>query len=210
MKSDKSKLNKMKTRRSIKVILLVAGLILSYSFQAKGAGNMIVHASVMSNKKVVLRISDAPKRALELNIENATTGELVYQKRLSKDTVYLKVFSLSNLPEGEYSLTIETEEKIYRKFLGITRDSCLLLGEAEDYKPIFDNENENLLITFRNSQDENLKVLFRNNLGIFFKDEPNQATWFRRKYNLSMLEPGSYQVDLLAGDDTYSYSFEIR
>ncbi|MBN1142838.1 MAG: DUF3244 domain-containing protein [Bacteroidales bacterium] len=200
----------MKTRRSIKVILLVAGLILSYSFQAKGAGNMIVHASVMSNKKVVLRISDAPKRALELNIENATTGELVYQKRLSKDTVYLKVFSLSNLPEGEYSLTIETEEKIYRKFLGITRDSCLLLGEAEDYKPIFDNENENLLITFRNSQDENLKVLFRNNLGIFFKDEPNQATWFRRKYNLSMLEPGSYQVDLLAGDDTYSYSFEIR
>jgi hypothetical protein len=200
----------MKTKKSFKVILLVAGLLMSYAVQAKCAGYMIVHTSVMPNKKVVLRISDAPKHALELNIENSVTGEVVYQKRLARDTTYLKVFSLSNLPEGEYSLTIETEERIYRKFLGITRDSCLLLGEAEDYKPVFDNENENLLITFRHSQDEDLKVLFRNNLGIFFKDEPDPASWLRRKYNLSLLEPGSYQVDLLAGDDTYTYSFEIR
>ncbi|MFO7370084.1 MAG: DUF3244 domain-containing protein [Bacteroidales bacterium] len=200
----------MKTKRNFKVILLVAGLMMGYAVQAKSAGNMVVHASVMPNKKVVLRISDAPKRALELNIENASTGEVVYQQRLSRDTVYLKVFSLTNLPEGEYSMTIETEEKVYRKFLGITRDSCLLLGEAEDYKPIFDNENENLLITFRNSKDEKLKVLFRNSLGIFFKDEPGQATSLRRKYNLSMLEPGSYQVDLMAGNDIYTYSFEIR
>ncbi len=210
MKSDKSKLNKMKKRRSFKVILLVAGMMMSYAVQAKSAGNMIVHASVMSNKKVVLRISDAPKRALELNIENSLTGEMFYQKRLSRDTIYLRVFSMSNLPEGEYSLTIETEEKVYTKFLGITRDSCLLLGEAEDYKPVFENENENLLITFRNSQEKNLKVLFRNNLDVFFKDEPDQATWLKRKYNLSMLEPGSYQVDLLAGEDTYTYNFEIR
>lgn len=200
----------MKTKKSIQVILLVAGLMMSCAIQAKSAGNMVVHASVMPNKKVVLRISDAPRRALELNIENSSTGEVVYQQRLTRDTVYLKVFSLSNLPEGEYNLTIETEEKIYSKFLGITRDSCLLLGEAEDYKPVFNNENENLLISLRNSQNKNLKVVFRNNLGVFFKDEPDQSTWFRRKYNLSMLEPGSYQVDLLAGEDTYSYNFEIR
>jgi hypothetical protein len=43
-----------------------------------------------------------------------------------------------------------------------------------------------------------------------FKDESYQGEIFKRKYILSMLEPGDYHVDLLAGEDTYSYYFEIR
>jgi len=36
------------------------------------------------------------------------------------------------------------------------------------------------------------------------------SRFFKRKYNIEMLEPGDYQVVLLAGEQEFSYPFEVR
>jgi hypothetical protein len=200
----------METMKILKVTLLICGLFTSLIIQAKETDRMVVITTVMPQKRVVLRISDAPKKSLELNIRNSATGEMVYEGKMSEDISYIKVFNLSNLPEGEYDLTVETEEKVYRKYLAVNRATCHLLSESEYHKPVFDNEDGSLRIAFSNPEDEKLTISFRNSLGTFFKDEANQVKVFKRKYNLAMLEPGDYHVDLLAGEDTYSYYFEIR
>jgi hypothetical protein len=189
----------MKTKFGLKTMLTMFGIFLALAVQAKEP-----------DKKVALRIANAPRESINLTLKMSATGEVLYEKKLSKDSAYIKVFDLSNLPEGMYNLAVETENKVYEQDLGINAESCILFAKNQYYKPVFNNENGNLFITYPNPEQDNISVIFQNSLGSFFTDETEKSRFFKKKYSLKMLEPGDYQVDLVAGENNFNYSFEVR
>ncbi|MBN2813764.1 MAG: hypothetical protein JXQ80_06775 [Bacteroidales bacterium] len=200
----------MKTKMNFRLWPLAVLLLMAQVLYAGQHGSMKVKTMALPQKQIRLAVRDVTPGPVQVSIRMIQTGEQVYETRLKKDTAYNRVFDLKQLPEGEYLLVVETEDQEYTASFVINADACLVYKESRNRKPMFESGDDNLLITWQNHGRQKVSVIFRNAMGKIFTDEVEDAGILQRKYNLTMLEPGDYEVDLVADGTTYNYRFEIR
>lgn len=200
----------MKTKMNYRLWPLLALLFMAQLLYAGQYGSMKVKAVAMPQKQIRLAIRDVTTGPVQVCIRMNLTGEQVYETKLKRDTVYNRTFDLKQLPEGEYVLTVETEDQEYQASFLVNSDACLVYKESQNRKPLFESGDDNLLITWQSNGRQKVSVIFRNAMGKIFTDEVDKGGMLQRNYNLTMLEPGEYEVDLVADGNTYNYRFEIR
>jgi hypothetical protein len=197
----------MKTLRIAKVML---GMLFLIGFYANAQSPLVVHTKAMSGKKLALNVTHASGKVLNVTMKTESGEILVEDKKPSKESTYSCIYNLSQLADGGYMLKVESDEKIYNASFDLYDDTCTIWKKDELYKPVFESENNDISVSFNNSGNEKVYVFFRNSLGNFFKDELQPIRFLKRKYNIEKLEPGDYQLVLLAGEREYSYPFEVR
>jgi hypothetical protein len=190
--------------------LLVTFLLVTLSSSIWAENTEYVKVSVIPGKKVLIHVYNLQKQPLSIEIMDSETSFKVYTSEQPGESVSRKVYNLSNLPAGNYTIGIKFGNKVFEKEVQINDYICILLDEKEFIVPEFEIEDKNLLITFPGSENEKVDVSFLNDSEMFFKDEAVNWKVSKRKYNLAELLPGDYKVVLSSDDKSYSYYFDLK
>jgi hypothetical protein len=201
----------MKAKISFIKILALAGLYFGFMFSANAALNEQVKIYLLPQKKVLLVVSNPALKKANLVITEGESHQSLYTERVRKDSVYRRVFDLSSLPEGRYTLSVDFNQKVFEKELELMDDRTALINESVSYPPVFNAKNNLLTISYKNPLREDVSVSFLDGYTSFFTDVVSgDLKAFQRAYNLMYLEPGSYEVELVSGNKNYTYSFVVR
>ena len=201
----------MKTRVKTNVITVMMGLLLlvALTVTVKAGNTEDVRVVMLSGKKVMLKVQNPSMQQIKINITDQTNQNL-YSASLPEKEAFLKVYDLSKLPEGDYKLTLELNNKVLEKDVRIKGNESSIISEATQYLPYFSKKDNDLLVSYLNTGSNKVSVSFSNNANQFFTDTPEKQVSIQRSYSLKNLEPGQYTVELSSGDKLYSYAFEVQ
>ncbi len=102
----------MKTRVKTNAITAMMGLLLlvALTVNVKAGNTEDVKVIMLSGKKVMLQVQNPSMQQIKFNITDESNQNL-YSANLPTDASYLKVYDLSNLPEGDYKVTITVKQQ---------------------------------------------------------------------------------------------------
>ena len=200
----------MKTRVKTKITAMM-GLLLfvALTVNVKAGNTEDVKVIMLSGKKVMLQVQNPSMQQIKFNITDESNQNL-YSASLPEKESYLKVYDLSNLPEGDYKLTLELNNKVLEKDVRLKGDNSSIISEATHYLPYFNKKDNDLLVSYLNTTNKNVSVSFYRNADLFFSDTPEKRMNIQCSYNLKNLQPGQYTVELSSSDKMYSYAFEVQ
>ena len=148
---------------------------------------------------------------VSLSIENVSETEVFYTENLINGKK--QVFDASALADGTYVIIAKQGDAEVRKEFTVKNASIQLQLEHDNSfscAPVFQSNNSEVLLYYQCPSNEDIKVKFITDDAVaFFFDQPKSGK-VARKYNLEQLPEGSYAVEVIAGEQTFSYNFEIE
>lgn len=190
--------------------LSILGLGFTLTQTALSSGDVKFNP-VSDEGKVMVSLQDVQANKVSLSIEDIEESTVYYSANVSNAEGYKKVFDLSNLADGTYVLVAKYgKNTIKREF--VVENSTVVLSEAENIfecRPVFRQTDEGLVVLYQCPTMENVEVSFSADYNRFFIDKTNE-TKIARKYDVTELPAGEYDVVLKAGEYSYTYSLNIQ
>ena len=119
-----------------------------------------------------------------------------------------KTYSLENLPEGNYQVTVSNDYKSVVNDIKITKDMITIeYAAVTSYKPIMNITDENIDINFLTEGNTYMYIYNDNDTDTIFSDMISKDRSINKRFNISNLEKGSYTVVISNNNQTYSKSF---
>ena len=193
---------KTKMKKSL-LVALMFGTLIGYAKEGTNSAEFV-------NKKTVKVEFKNVKKGQTLTIKNEN-GLIVYNQEIKKAGNFSKLFDLSALENGIYSVELNKDyEIIVRNFKIKDGVVANLSSENEKiFKPVIRKENNKILVSKIAFNNDPLKVI------IYFKDEViftetvkgNEV--LNRVYRLSENEKGDYRIVLNSNNRNYIKDFSI-
>ncbi len=177
---------------------------ISLSGMTYAGGGVSVTAS---NEKNVAIISLAKLEAkqVRLSVEDATENITYFSAFVENASDYKKAFDFSLLKDGDYVVVVNNNGELIKQPIQIVDSKILVTEESVTVKPVFKRVNDNLLVYFNNEDESNLLVSIVGKDGVVYTEECKDK-FFKRKYNLSNLPNGKYNVTVFNNNQEFNYS----
>jgi hypothetical protein len=150
------------------------------------------------------------KLPMSVEIINSTDEENEYDATLKNVTLYKKLYNLSDMPYGDYTIEVKMGNEVFVKEIKFDKSATELLKESKYFEPVFQDGDNSVELTVLNPKKDKVSVSFWKESDKFFEDKQINPGSFRRNYNLKKLEPGEYQVDVEIGEKNYPHSIIVR
>lgn len=171
-----------------------------------------------------LKVSDKEAKVLTLRMATDATekfkislkdnfGKVLFSENIANSNGYIKSFDLKNLTSGEY--TIEMENETYTKVMPVTIDSESIVISHPTfetvYHPYVKVSNKKMDLNYLNVNQEVTAMVIRDAAGkIIFKNALGSDLNFSKRFDLSKLPVGSYNVEVLSGKKTFYNTIEVK
>ncbi len=187
---------------------LIIFAITGMPVMALAGGGVKVKTSTSEQNKAVISLVEIEARQVNLSIENDDETVIFYSAHIKNTADFSRVFNFSQLADGNYVIVVKWNNEIVKKPISI-KDSKVIVKETELIKePIFRFSDKNLLVFFNNPSESKTEVKIMGETGVFFEDSGTEAN-FARKYDLSNLPAGEYEVILSAKRKSFGHSVSI-
>ncbi|MDZ4707429.1 MAG: T9SS type A sorting domain-containing protein [Saprospiraceae bacterium] len=155
---------------------------------------------IMASSKLIIIEKDQWKApSIEITISEANGNVLVHEN-IKKSTRY----NLKHVPDGNYILEIEDNQKVKIQQLAIQQGSLLSEGVSTIYKPVIRTQDGKLdLNLMAQGQDAVITIRNSDNRATFTEHIKNEVSVTRR-FNLEELEPGEYYIDVAISGKTFT------
>jgi len=152
-----------------------------------------------SNKSIIVEKDQWKSPSLQITISESD-GAVLIQENIKKSTKY----NLKHVPDGDYTLEIEDNQKVKVQQLTIHNGSLLDKGTSTIYKPVMKTNNGKLDFNLM-ALGQNAIVTFRTSDGnVAFVEHIKNEVSVSRRFNLDELEPGDYFVDVSIAGKTFT------
>jgi len=152
-----------------------------------------------SSKSIIIEKDQWKAPSIEITISEANGNVLVHEN-IKKSTRY----NLKHLPDGNYILEIEDNQKVKIQQLAIQQGSLLSEGVSTIYKPVIRTQDGKLdLNLMAQGQDAVITIRNSDNRVTFTEHIKNEVSVTRR-FNLEELEPGEYYIDVAISGKTFT------
>ncbi|WP_350137727.1 hypothetical protein [Fulvivirga sp.] len=171
-----------------------------------------------------LKVSDKEAKVLTLRMATDATekfkislkdnfGKVLFSENVANSNGYIKSFDLKNLTSGEY--TIEMENETYTKVMPVTIDSEAIVISHPTfetvYHPYVKVSDKKMDLNYLNVNQEATAMVIRDAAGnIIFKNSLGSDLNFSKRFDLSKLPVGSYNVEVLSGKKTFYNTIEVK
>ncbi len=159
------------------------------------------------NKKALIRITNLSSEGSAILRIKDVKGYVLHKEVIRQNDVYAKRYDLSNLPNGEYTVELTTQE-------GVTQESLSLnAGKAEVayFKPAIQVEPGLVKIAFKNSIEAPVSLKFYDNNGqLLYQERVASQEKYAKGLNVSRLSAGQYSLSILGDNYVYSKSIEVK
>lgn len=175
--------------------------------------NLVAFGNAVEPEVRIATMADTKKFSLELsNIEPGATTITLYDvnglallnEKVGK-THYGKVFNLANLPTGSYELVIETGNRDIIQPLELTIEGVDMDASLRTvyFAPIIRTNETSLDVTYFRGKMADVTVSIYQENELVFEEDFDNVIKVERRYDLSSLPKGSYNVMVNTDYKTY-------
>lgn len=191
---------------------MVAVMIFMTLFvSAYGSTTPYIKVTSYDVKKFFLIIKNTDSSQVNVVLKDINSLRLYNESYIGNDR-YLKGFDMRSLPDGEYTLEIENNDRIelFSLFivndkLSINRDSRLVI-----HKPSFNQTGNTVDIALQKEHEAPLKLSILDETNdIIFEETLADNGNLTKRYDMSKLNPGSYTMRVDIAGKYFSQSVRI-
>jgi len=167
--------------------------------------------SITGQKKIVLVI-DNINEATNLVIKDNNGYKFFTQAVEKSSEKFAKIFDLTTLPDGSYSIEFEGSTKVTNFALNIVDNkiSFSSLVKTIAYKPMVVERDNKVTVTKFNPENKPLNVSIYNNIGeLVYEEVLSGKIDLGRIYNFSNFQ-GTYTISMQSDDKTYTQTVSIK
>jgi hypothetical protein len=134
-------------------------------------------------------------------------GTIVYFKQSKKVTTgYKKVFDLSQLEDGTYTVQLKAGTATVKRELEINDGTILVTAQITELDPFFVFDNDVVKVSYLNFEEKDVAVSVFNKGQLIYTSNLGNEFTIHRGINLSKLERGNYNIMLANADNKYWFS----
>lgn len=133
-------------------------------------------------------------------------GDVLYKREVEGAKVASKkIFDFSESAYGVYNVKVKLDGESSEQLVTVTETGVQVGEILRKTVPIF-TFNDNLLkLSFMNQSKDGMTLKVYSEGELIWEKELDNSAQFIRKFDLSKLDKGDYQVVFSAGKDTYEY-----
>ena len=162
----------------------------------------------LDDEKALIAISNEKPAHFELSI-TSEYGDLVYYKESESELANLRqVINYAALENGLYTMKLKVNDTFLTTDFKID-NSGMKVGETKiNYEPYFSYSGNVLKLSYLNFDKENVRLRIYNNGDLEFENKLGKDFVINAGYDLSKLNPGTYQIELSSLTNQFSYNLE--
>ena len=195
-------------------VMLTSAAALAISSPAWSGGDIQFVPLSKGSRAAVSFIGTEKNDDASITIENTDHTVQYYSANVKNAEDYKKLFDFSHLQDGTYYFTANVDGKTIRKEFIKEGDKIetaeMRKIKKQAYEPMFRKIDNTLVCYYQNPDDETVNVHFADDNGSFFTDSDDSGKIFFKRYDLSKLPKGTYEVGLSDGSYFYSYKLKIE
>jgi hypothetical protein len=183
-----------------KLFVIAVALIVSVIANAKT--NSFVMS--ISPKTFVLDLKQWQNTSIEVSIKDET-GVVIFNESL-KNPKSGRMYILSQLENGNYTFVVEDAQKIVYQYVEVVENAVKINENTEEvFKPAF-NTTSNYWTIHAMSLNKEANVKIIDNDGNVIFSETVTKPVVEKKYNVSKLQSGVYEIIYGIGDETFTHT----
>jgi len=195
----------MKTRqtKALIVIVFMLGSFINY------ANNELDFNKTINAKKVKVAFKNV-KKGHQLTLKNEK-GIKLHSEIVSRTGLLTKIFDLSSLSDGVYTIELNKDYEIIVKTIEV-KNNIVISNEASKkviLKPVFRNKENILMISKINFHKKPMKIALYFDNEIIYSENLESEEIFNRIYKLDKEIKGEYSVVLNINSRSYSHKFKL-
>lgn len=192
----------------LKLTLVVA--LFAFANTVFASGNLKVNILPVSGEKALVDISTLSNSNLKISVANEL-GQLVYFKETSEPSEnYRKVFNFSDLEDGHYLLSVESQNLTTERSFQISKNKITVGDEKTSIEPYFGYKDGLLRCTYLNFTKDNLTLNFYSNNQLIYSKEIGHEFAVSQALSLAKLDKGNYTAVLSGGTKSHAYEIAIK
>jgi hypothetical protein len=197
--------------RTLKAIVMTATI---------GAGSLITGGNTFATDAVTVSTNNSQKRVKvtvsqprlhDISVSVADEkGYLIYHDNIKAETKYGRVFDLSNLDDGIYTVTSSNQLVSTVKKIKVEGSSTREIGEETIHKPLIVLKDNYLRVQLLNQNQEDIEITIDGFETIYQESQAGNELVFGKMLDVSELPRGEYSAMVKVGKNSYSHRFKIR
>lgn len=192
----------------LKVTLLFA--LVAFANTLFATGNLKLNILPLNDEKAVVAISTLSNSNFNITIVDEKNQIVYYQEAADQGAGYRKVYNFSDLEDGMYKLTVESNDLSSERQFKKSHGAIKVGEEKTTLEPFFGYEDGILRCSYLNFAKENVNLYFLDNDKQIYTKNIGRDFNVQQAFNLSQLAKGSYDAVLTAGEKQFSYTIEIQ
>ena len=194
-------------------VMVTSAVMLAISSPAWSGGDIKLVPLPEGSKAAVSFVGTRQSDA-SIAIENMDRTVRYYSAELKNAEDYKKLFDFSHLADGTYCLIANIDGQTVRKTFIKEGDKVITeemrRSKEQAFEPMFRKIDNTLVCYYQNPDAEDVNVQFAADNEPFFTDGDDSGKIFFKRYDLSKLPKGTYNVGLWTGSYYYSYQLKIE
>ncbi|MCB0557919.1 MAG: T9SS type A sorting domain-containing protein [Lewinellaceae bacterium] len=200
-------------KKAMKKIIQLSILLFSITSLAMANDNLpsITLKNIPAEKKFSLSIEGLKGRA-GITLTDIS-GQVLLSQETEGEKEFAKVFNLSQLPAGEYFLTVSTSLRETVQPISLTETEVWVNTDKkrEFYSPVIQLKEDYIDVSLFNGRIGNvtINILDKNNERIF-QEKLENILVVEKRYRLDQLLWGAYTIEVVTPSNTYYKAFTVR
>jgi hypothetical protein len=194
----------MKTiQTKVLIVVFMLGSFVNY------ANNDLDFNKIINAKKVKVAFKNV-KKGHQLTLKNEK-GVKLHSETVSITGLLTKVFDLSSLKNGIYTIELNKDYEIIVKTLEV-KNNKIIFNEASKkviLKPVIRNKENILMISKANFHKKSMKIALYFDDEIIYSETLENEEIFNRVYKLDEEIKGEYRAVLSINSRSYFYNFKL-
>jgi len=194
----------------MKTIITIGFLITVSLFSelTMAGGNFKVNVALKSESKDLREISNNTEQKYEISISDLT-GEVLYHREAQGEQLESsKIFDFSKSEPGIYKMKVEFDGGSSEQLVTVTKTGVEVGETIQKAEPIFSYNDNFLILSFLNQNNQEMAFNVYSDGDLIYEKKLNDSASLKKKFDLSKLDKGDYQVVFIAGDDHYEYDLK--
>ncbi len=165
-----------------------------------------VQFTVVNTSSFVITLEDASTEKIELSIRDIN-DQVFHSETISEEQLTNKQYNLKELPDGAYSVVMTYDQYITVQPLLKENNSIIFDTDSSQkiYRPTFSDKLGYLDLAILCSPSAAYNILIQDDLGnILFNETIDSAATINKRFNLTKLEEGKY--DIMVGIEDINFN----
>ncbi len=194
----------MKTIRNLVTIFILGTATLASAVEKPNT-----NVQPLNSDQLLVAMQSGQESTMEVTIADKSQN-IVYYKQSSKPiSTYKKIFDVSYLDNGEYTIELKVNDLLSQRDLTIANNQ-IYVGKPDNARiipPFFGFDGEQLVLTHLNFENEKYDLEIYDNQGLVYKASVGNDTPINAGFDLSKMNTGEYEVVLSSSNELFSYEF---
>lgn len=191
----------------LKVMLIFAFVAFANTLFA--SGNLKVNILPLKTDKAVVDITSLSNSNLKISVEDNSGRIVFYKETAEPGSNYRKVFNFSALDDGQYNLSVVSNNLTTNRQFEIKHREIIVGEERTLIEPFFGYKDGILYYTYLNFPNDKLTLNFYEKNELIYSKKIGRNFNVVESLNLSKLEKGSYVVVLSTAEKDFTYNVNI-